>query len=142
MKTSKKVSPYFWAFVGTAVALAFAAKIFMTMSLNAGSSLFTFLTAGLYAAGMFAAGWYWGRKDTEYLPVYNVGFRYHLATYIVHNGAFELWALLGLNNAYDPPRMTHYVAAAWGVVLVVHFILYLGARKKAIDNLDSSELFE
>ena len=91
---------------------------------------------------MFATGWYFGRKDGEYLPIYDVGFRFHLTTYLIHNGISLLWLGLGFGSKYENLSVSIMVAIYWGIFLLLHFIFYIWARKNSIENLDKEDLFE
>ena len=49
------------------------------------------LLAVLYGIIVFIMGWIFGKKERLSLPLYDIGFRFHLATYIICNSIAELW---------------------------------------------------
>ncbi len=100
-----------------------------------------FLAAG-YAIIVFVAGYQFGRKDNENLPLFDIGFRFHLATYIICNVIAEGWFFMGFNSQYEQIRTVHLTALFWGLALLVHFIFYLVTRKQAIRGIHKEELFE
>lgn len=100
-----------------------------------------FLAAG-YAIIVFVAGYQFGRKDNENLPLFDIGFRFHLATYIICNAIAEGWLLLGFQSQYEQIRSVHLTALFWGLALLVHFIIYLVTRRHAIRGIHREELFE
>lgn len=51
-----------------------------------------------YGLSMAISGWYFGRKDAEYLPIYDIGFRFHLTPYLVHNMISILCIGIGLGQ--------------------------------------------
>ncbi|MFV0484477.1 MAG: hypothetical protein ACK5MG_10360 [Bacteroidales bacterium] len=96
----------------------------------------------LYTIAMFVNGWNFGRKDRMHLPIYDVGFRFHFTTYVVHNVVSELWFALGLNSHYENIWQVHYVVIGWGLFVLIHFFFYISAKQKSVDGLDKDDLFE
>jgi hypothetical protein len=87
-------------------------------------------------------GWIFGKRDYQILPLYDIGFRFHLSTYIICNLIAEFWFFLGLQSDYEPTTSVHLTALYWGIVLLIHFIIYLFTRKNAINGIEKSEIFE
>lgn len=100
------------------------------------------VVAVLYAVVIFIAGWIFGKKDYESIPLYDTGFRFHLTTYVVFILLSELWFLLGFHSQYESINAVHLTAVIWGVLLVIHFIFFLVTRKDAIKGLEKSDIFE
>lgn len=98
--------------------------------------------AFLYFIYNAAIGWFFGKRDYEYLPLNDVGFRFHLVTFVIFNSIWELWFLLGLQSQVENVKMAHQIAFFWGIFLVLHFIVYILNRKNSIGGLDKSEIFE
>lgn len=96
----------------------------------------------LYALSMFILGWFFGKRDRQTLPLYDIGFRFHLATFIICNLIAELWFLMGLQSDYEKIRVVHLTIIIWGIVLLIHFFFYLITRKNSIKGLKKSEIFE
>ena len=100
------------------------------------------LAAVIYGVLLFITGWYLGMSDAQYLPILDVGFRFHLTTYVVHVGISELWFLSGSNSSLKHISTVHLTAIIWGSFLLIHFIIFMVVHKKSIRGLDRSELFE
>lgn len=100
------------------------------------------VVAILYGISMFTSGWHFGKKDHKDLDLRDVGFRFHLTTYLTFVLISELWFLLGFNSSYEQIGSVHITAFIWGICLLVHGFVYLKTRKNTIDGLDKSELFE
>ncbi len=96
--------------------------------------LYFFFNAGI--------GWYFGKKDYESFPLNDIGFRFHLVTYVVFNSIWELWFLLGFQSPRESSNFAPQIALIWGIILLFHFILYLFNRKNSIKGIDKSEVFE
>lgn len=106
----------------------------------------TFGGAGILAFGygvlVFIIGWVFGRRDRLHLPLYDIGFRFHLVTYLVCNLIAEIWYLLGMQSDFESIRSVHLTVIIWGIVLLIHFLIYIVTRAKVIKGIKKSELFE
>ncbi len=100
------------------------------------------IVATIYGILIFIIGWIFGKKDKMNLPLYDIGFRFHLATYIICNLIAEVWYLIGLQSEYENIRTVHLTVIFWGIGLFIHFIIYLVTRKNAINGIKKSEIFE
>ena len=99
-------------------------------------------SAVIYAILMWFNGRYFGWKEYEYLPIYDIGFRFHLATFLSHNLISILWFVFGLQSHYEDISVIFITAAIWSVFLFIHLIYYLSIRKSTIKDLDKKDLFE
>jgi len=100
------------------------------------------IVATIYGILIFIIGWIFGKKDKMNLPLYDIGFRFHLATYIICNIIAEVWYLFGMQSEYENVRTVHLTAIFWGIGLLIHFIIYLATRKNAIKGIKKSDIFE
>jgi len=91
---------------------------------------------------MWFNGRYFGWKEYEYLPIYDIGFRFHLATFLAHNVVSLLWFSLGFQSHYETISVIFITAGIWSVFLFIHFMYYLSIRKSTIKDLDKDDLFE
>ena len=138
----KTITPYLLRFALTTTLLTIVFRFFLSYGIENQSGIIITTSAVTYGLLMFATGWYFGRKDGEYLPIYDVGFRFHLTTYLIHNGISVLWLGLGFGSKYENLSVSIMVAIYWGIFLLLHFIFYIWARKNSIENLDKEDLFE
>jgi len=138
MKFVTKYLVYF-AVIATALTLAFR---FALSTLLANECNFYFVAAIIYSLCMFAAGWYYGFKDGRELPIYDVGFRFHLITYVQYFAVTGVWFLLGFNAEIEKGEKKLITALIWGFFLIIHFVYYLIARKKSVDGLKKEDLFD
>lgn len=136
------ITTYLLRFALAATILTIIFRYFLSYSINSGLTISVALSAVLYFTGMFISGWYFGKKDADYLPIYDVGFRFHLTTYLLFNLISELWFIFGLNSHYEEFATIHLTAIIWGAFLLIHFMLFLWTRKRTINNLDKRDLFE
>lgn len=138
----KTITPYLLRFALTTTLLTIVFRFFLSYGIENQSGIIITTSAVTYGLLMFVTGWYFGRKDGEYLPIYDVGFRFHLTTYLIHNGISLLWLGLGFGSKYENLSVSIMVAIYWGIFLLLHFIFYIWARKNSIENLDKEDLFE
>jgi hypothetical protein len=104
-------------------------------------SIIWFFVIG-YGVTIFIFGWIFGKRDNLTLPLYDIGFRFHLSTFIICNLIAEGWYFLGLQSDYENIRTVHLTVLIWGAFLLIHYILFLITRKNAINGIKKSELFE
>lgn len=100
------------------------------------------MTAIIYFFSNFIVGWFFGKRDYESLPLYDIGFRFHFVTYLLFNSVSIAWFLFGFQSQYESIRPVYLTALFWGIGLLIHFILYLFVRKNAINGLNKEEIFE
>ena len=139
MKFITKNLVYF-AVASTALTLAF--RFVLSAMLTNEYYTSVDIPAILYGLSMFATGWYYGFKDGRELPVYDVGFRFHLVTFIAFHVVSSTWFLLGLNAETEKWNSIVTGVLIWGFLIAVHFVIYLILRKRSIDGLDKAELFD
>jgi hypothetical protein len=106
------------------------------------SILLMWLLATIYFILNLGLGWFFGKKDYESFPLYDIGFRFHLVTYVLFVGIWEVWFLFGFQSQFESIIIAHRIALYWGIFLLLHFIAYLFSRKNSIKGLDKSEIFE
>jgi hypothetical protein len=137
----KLATPYLLKFALVATVLTIIFRYFLSYGIDSKSTIITVLSAILYFVCMFIAGLYFGKKDSDYLPIYDVGFRFHFTTYLVHNLISELWFILNLNSVYEKIWTVHLTAIFWGIGLLFHYLYFLKTRNRSINGLDKQDLF-
>lgn len=100
------------------------------------------ISAIAYGILMWISGYFFGKKDYEDLPIHDVGFRFHLATFLAHNIISILWFTFGFQSKYEDIGIIYLTAGIWGIFLLAHFIYYLSMRKSTVNNLGREDLFE
>ncbi len=138
----KTITPYLLKFALAAIILTILFRYFLSYGIEHRVSTIIAIAAITYAVSMFVSGFYYGKKDGEYLPIFDIGFRFHLATYVIHNGITLLWIGLNFGSKYENFNLPIMIAIYWGVILFIHFIFYLYARKNSINYLDKQDIFE
>jgi len=87
-------------------------------------------------------GWIYGKRDYEILPLYDIGFRFHFATYLLFNLVSVAWFLFGFHSYRENIGIVYTTALFWGIGLLIHFIFYLITRKNSINGLNREDIFE
>ncbi len=138
----KTITPYLLRFVLAATVLTIIFRYFLSYGIENQPVIVMTISAVTYGLLMFASGWYFGRKDGEYLPIHDVGFRFHLTTYLIHNGMSLLWIGFGFGSKYENLNVPIMIAIYWGIFIIIHFVFFLWARKNSINNLNKEDIFE
>lgn len=138
----KIMTPYLLRFALTAIALTIIFRYGLSYGIENQSGIIITISAVIYGLLMFVSGWFFGRKDGEYLPIHDVGFRFHLTTYLIHIGISLLWIGLGFGSVYENLDVVIMVAIYWGVLLLIHFVFFIWASKNSINNLNKEDIFE
>lgn len=138
----KMITPYLLRFMIAATLLTIVFRYLLSYFLTNEQYIGVILIAMGYGLGMFFSGLYFGKKDGAYLPIFDIGFRFHLATFVVHNALSIVWLKWGNPSAKESLNQLWVSMCIWGVFLLIHFIAYLRLRRNAIDNLDKNDLFE
>jgi uncharacterized membrane protein YeiB len=115
--------------------------VLSTSFTNKNNAVIVFSTI-TYTILMFAICYYFGKKEQEYLPINDTGFRTHLTSYIAHNLLSFLWFGFGFQSKNEKVEVVYITALVWGILLIIHFFKYRSIKKSNIKNLDKNELFE
>jgi hypothetical protein len=129
-------------YAASLVLITIAFRYALSSQLEASQFTLVWVLAAAYAILIYAVAWIFGKKDYESLPLYDVGFRFHLTTYVLCNLIAEIWFYFGLQSKHENIRIIHITAIAWGVGLLIHFLIFLFTRKDAIKGIEKSEIFE
>lgn len=136
------VTPNLLKLTLTTVILTIIFRIGLSTAITLKMMVAVILCAILYFILMWLNGFYFGKKEYEYLPINDVGFRWHLSTFIAHNVVSVLWFVFGFESKYEHINTIYITALIWLVILIGHFIYFLSLRKSSISNLHKDDLFE
>jgi hypothetical protein len=100
------------------------------------------ILSGIYFIYNFGIGWYFGKKDYESIPLFDIGFRFHFTTFLLFNIISEVWYYLGFLSHYENITTNRYIAFFWGIGVFIHFIFYMMAQKNTIKGISKDEIFE
>jgi hypothetical protein len=100
------------------------------------------IIAIIYFFFNFFIGWFYGKRDYEALPLYDIGFRFHFVTYLIFNAVSVLWFLFGFHSHFESIKMVYSIILFWGIGLLIHFVFYLIERKNSINGLNKEDIFE
>ena len=89
---------------------------------------------------MFLLGWYLGEKDYTENDIHDIGFRFHLTTYIICIGLAYVAYYIGWGTG-NVNSIT-ITSICWGIGLFIHFVFFLIEQKKTIKGYAKEELFQ
>lgn len=93
------------------------------------------ITYGIVA---LVLGLYFGFKDKNELPIFDVGFRFHCATFLIFFMISIILRSLGFGLELDILAG----AKVWGIFLSIHFVIYMILRSRGIKGLSREDIFE
>ena len=96
----------------------------------------------IYGIVIFISGWVFGKKDRLTLNLYDIGFRFHLTTYIICNLIGQIWVIFSLTAENESTKSINMMAIYWGIGLILHLIIFLSTRKNSINGIKKSEIFD
>jgi membrane protease YdiL (CAAX protease family) len=96
----------------------------------------------IYGIVIFISGWIFGKKDRLTLNLYDIGFRFHLTTYVICNLIGQIWVIFNLTAINESTKSINMTAIFWGLGLILHLIIFLSTRKNAIKGIKKSEIFD
>ncbi len=139
----KYITPPYLGFTATALLLTVAVRFCISTFLDLHAFEAAIFSSFVYGILIFAAGWWFGSRDAKHLPVYDIGFRFHLTTFVVYLGISYLWFALGFNSPMDKVSdILSLTVIVWGIAVFVHFVFFLSLRRRSIRGLDKKKLFE
>jgi uncharacterized membrane protein AbrB (regulator of aidB expression) len=130
----------FGQFIIGAFLLTVVFRYALNLSISVDSWLLSLLFSVVYFCLMFLCGWYFGKRDSVENNVYDIGFRYHVATYVLCVGISYVFYYMGWNT--ESLNSMTITAISWGVGLLVHFILFLVEQRKTIKGYVKDEIFD
>ncbi|KGE15943.1 hypothetical protein [Sphingobacterium deserti] len=138
----KTLTPSLLRYAIVAVLVTFSFRVILSALLQSQQFNFVIPLAILFAVIMFMAGRYYGRKDVAYLPIFDIGFRFHLATFLQFHLVSFAWQLFGRPSGYERISTLYWTFVYWGLVLAIHFYYYRQVKKSTIKNIHRDDLFE
>ena len=136
------ITPSLIKFTSTAVILTILFRLALSTSITNEMVVFVIFSSLTYGILMWFIGHYFGKKEYENIPIYDIGFRFHLSTFIAHNSISVLWFTLGFQSHYESIKIVYLIASIWSLSLMIHFFYFLSSRKESIKNLNKEDLFE
>ncbi|MBP3552474.1 MAG: hypothetical protein J6K05_04790 [Bacteroidaceae bacterium] len=112
----------------------------LNLCIDANSTIGTTTSSIVYGGLMFLIGWYFGKKDANENEIHDIGFRFHLVTYILCIGIGYGVYHLGWNA--ESLRAMTITAISWGIGLTIHFIFYLIEQKRTIKGYAREDIFQ
>ena len=132
----------FLLFIASAFAIITISRMLLSYFLSQQNFNGAWLTALVWGISLFISGRYFGKKDVEYLPLYQSGYRFHLATYLIFACVSFVWFKMEMNSLYEYISQLYQTLFWWGIFLIFHTILFATSLNKSIKGLEKSEIFE
>ena len=123
-----------------ALCLTVVFRYALNLSIGMNSVIGSLLCSVVYFGLMFFTGCYFGNKDVAENEIHDIGFRYHLVTYILCIGLGYAAYHIGWNC--ESLKSLTIGAVSWGIGLLIHFVFFLFEQKKTIKGYARDEIFQ
>ena len=101
-----------------------------------------FIPPVIYFILMYVSGRNFGIKEYEYLPIGDIGFRFHVSTFIVFfTVSYSMYYLEYMSNS-EPRDILDTTLFIWGTLLFTHFVFYQKSRRNNIKGINKEDIFE
>ncbi len=115
----------------------------IVLSYCIGHSAWLLLGFAAFAYGLiiFFTAWFLGKSDSQGNPFFDLGLRFHLTTYVIWAAVSFGWFYLGNPNRYENVTDIINILIWWGLVVILHVIVFLLTRKDTIRGIRKDEIF-
>ncbi len=117
-------------------------RISLSEFLNEQLWSFVFIPPLIYFILMYVSGRYFGIKEYKYLPIGDIGFRFHLSTFIVFLIVSYLMYYLGYMSNSEPRGILDITISIWGIFLIIHMILFFKSKNDNIMGINKEDIFD
>jgi L-asparagine transporter-like permease len=121
---------------------SFLFRYLMSWSLSKGYFNGVWIVSAVYFLTLTVMIWRFSILDKKHLPLYDLGFRFHVATFIVWLLVSLIWFEFGSISAHEHIIQVYIASIIWLVILLIHFIVYRLTRKKSFKGLKKSDIFD
>lgn len=128
------------AFILSVISIVF--RFLISWSLTNDYFIRVWFIAGIYCLTVYFLIWKLSILDKKNLPFYDLGFRFHLITYLIWVLISYFWFMYGNISSHEHINQVHISTLYWLLTLIVHFCIYLVSRKKSIKGLKKTEIFD
>jgi hypothetical protein len=117
-------------------------RISLSELLNGQLWNFVFIPPIIYFILISVSGRFFGIKEYEYLPIGDIGFRFHISTFIVFfTVSYSMYYLDYMSNS-EPRGILDTTLLIWGILLLTHFIFYQKNKRNNIKGINKEDIFE
>lgn len=100
-----------------------------------------FIPPVIYFILMYVSGRFFGIKEYEYLPIGDIGFRFHLSTFVVFFSVSYTMFYLEYMSGSEPRSIIDTTLLIWGTLLFTQFIFYQKFKKNNIKGINKEDIF-
>ena len=124
----------------SALLLTILFRYALSLSIGAANTPMILLCAIGYLCLMALLGWYFGGKDVAENDIHDIGFRFHLVTYVLCIGCRYASEYIGWDSG--SLKVFTIAAISWGIGLLIHFVFFLIEQKNTIKGYAKGDIFQ
>ena len=117
-------------------------RISLSEFLNEQLWSFVFIPPLIYFILMYVSGRYFGIKEYKYLPIGDIGFRFHLSTFVVFFTVSYSMSYLEYMSSSEPRGIIDTTLLIWGILLFSHFVFYQKFKRNNIKGINKEDIFD
>jgi hypothetical protein len=138
----KVISKYviYWAISFFFLSLAF--RFGLSTFLTSEQYNLILLIAILYGILIFSAGWIFGKAHGTKSLQFDLGITFNITGFLMFSLVSLTWFWAGLNAETESIKFVYLAMAIWGILLAIHVMIFLIARKDTIKGIHKSEIFD
>ena len=117
-------------------------RVSLSVLLNEQLWNYVFIPPVIYFILMYVSGRFFGIKEYEYLPIGDIGFRFHVSTFIVFFTVSYLMYFLEYMSSSEPKGIIDTTLLIWGILLFSHFVFYQKFKRNNIKGINKEDIFD
>ena len=129
-------------FILVTILLTILFRISLSELLNNQLWNLVFIPPLIYFILMYVSGRFFGIKEYEYLPIGDIGFRFHLSTFVVFFTVSYSMSYLEYMSSSEPKGIIDTTLLIWGILLFSHFVFYQKFKRKNIKGINKEDIFD
>lgn len=94
-----------------------------------------------YGVTIFFTAYFLARSDAQDNPFFDLGLRFHVTSFLIWAAVSFGWFYLGNPHHYEHVTDILHVLIWWGLILILHVIIFLVTRKDTIRGIRKDEIF-
>ena len=100
-----------------------------------------FIPPVIYFILMYVSGRFFGIKEYEYLPIGDIGFRFHLSTFVVFFTVSYSMFYLEYMSGSETRSIIDTTLLIWGILIFIHFVFYQKFKRNNIKGINKEDIF-
>lgn len=138
----KIFTKHLWIFIGLMAVYTLAFRIGLSYCIGHSAWIILGISTLVYGLAIFFTTWFLGSAEAQKNPFFDLGLRFHVASFLTWSAVSFGWFYLGNPNRYEHVEDIFHILVYWGLIMIIHTIAFLITRKDTIRGIRKDQLFE